>query len=360
MNKIKSIFYKTALALAFSGAVGGAAYYYFEGKEDKKSDPVEAVIPPVFEEDTVTTVFCASNDNLREVEQNTPQIFRDLSLMEKLPLTGKYIYGILKNPANGIMTCLVPVPEGEPLNSHYSPLIKNANVARGAGSLSTFHEYFHAAQDFNDGGVDMSILTMKDAVFANLLMEASAVAYELAARQEAANHGVRLFGTKKIIKVIAGDTLTLSTMYASDRPEIRAVFRGAYIAAWKKNASLDAQTCEAKSLEAGGKAVVRYLLEGKDAVWMAAYTQQVISNIFKDYDSFQDDGRELKPGYRNRRGDFYSREGVVSSQINFIPDEYLGAAAEQYIDKSFSGVVFGLFNPAPQRVAQKHKPLSPG
>ena len=320
-------------------------------------------MPPVTEEDTVTTKAFAVNFILGDVEQNMPQIFRDLSLMEKLPLTGKCIYDILKDPANGITTHLVPVPDGEPLNSHYYPDINNAEIARGAGTLSTFLEYFHAAQDVNDGDVDEPVLTMKDAVVAALLVEASAVAYQLAARQEAENHNVKLFDTKTIVKVApGGETVTYSTKYTSDNPETRIAFYDAYIAAWKKNAGADAQSREAKSLEAGGKAVVRHLLDGKDAQWKEAYMQQTILNMIKmDAAVFLDDGRESKPGYKDRRSDFYTKQGGVLPQINFIPEEYLGADADQYIDKCFNGMVSELFkpSPAPTKVAQKHKPFFP-
>jgi hypothetical protein len=317
-QKVKSIFYKTTLTLVFAGAAGCSDYSGYKTKE--------------VEENETTPEACVSNDNFQEIAQETPQLYLDLAIMVKLPLTGQTIFEILKDPGNGITTCRFPVSGDDKRTCTYSN--QNVRLSRGSGTGSAFHEYFHAAQDVNDGNTDMFDLTMKDAAIADLLQEATAVAYVLAAQQEAANHGLEFFTNSE-------------RFHASDKQENIDVFQDAYNAAWKKNANLDAPAREAKSLEVGGQAVVRHLMDGKDMEWKIFYADQAISNINNNIRAFRDDGREFKPGYKNTRYEAYSKLGLVSSQINFIPEEYLGANAEAAIDKCFAGMGFQVVSKTP-------------
>lgn len=100
-----------------------------------------------------------------------------------------------------------------------------------------------------------------------------------------------------------------------------------------KSTGANAETREAKALEAGGKAVVRHLLEGKDSAWKNAYAQMTVFNINNNLQFFKNDGRENKPGYEGRRSAIYLNEGYIGPKINFIPDEYLGPDAAQKIDE---------------------------
>jgi hypothetical protein len=327
-QKVKSLFYKTTLTLVFAGAAGCTDYSTYKTKD--------------VEENETTPEACVANDNLQEIAQETPQLFLDLAIMEKLPLTGEGVYEILNDPANGITTCRFPVDRNANTTCSYSN--QNVRLSRGSGTGSAFHEYFHAAQDVNDGNTDMFDLTMKDAAIADLLQEASAVAYVLAAQQEAANHGLEFF-------------INSGRFHASDEQQNIDVFQDAYNAAWKKNAHLDAQAREAKSLEAGGQAVVRYLMDGKDLEWAAGYAHQTISNINNNSRVFRDDGREFEPEYKDTRYNAYGKLGLVSSQINFIPAEYLGADADAAIDKCFAAMGFQVVSKTPSppvRTARKN------
>ena len=323
--------------------------------------PAEAATSSASEENTMAAEVTVFNANLEEVAKKTPQLYRDLLLMEKLPLTGKGVYDLLKDPANGIQSVLFSVPKGEAADGHYKD--KTARIVSGAGAAMAFHEYFHAAQDVNDGNLNASVLGMKDAAISNMLLEAAAVAYELAARYEAEKHNLKFVGPEAVVKDVSGVTTVGSTVSAADNSETIGAFQAAYDAAWKANAHLDAQTCEAKALEAGGKAVVRHLLDGKNEQWKTKYVEVATLNINNNLSLFSNDGRELKPEYKNTRDDFYAKQGVVSLQINFIPEEYLGAEADAAIDKCFKGMGFKLPeapSPAPTKVAQNSKLPAPG
>ncbi|MCE9508135.1 MAG: hypothetical protein K8R48_07475 [Alphaproteobacteria bacterium] len=309
---------KAFLTLIFAGAAGCSDYSTYETKE--------------VEENETLPEACVSNDNVQEIAQETPQLYLDLVIMEKLPLTGATVYEILKDPANGITTCRFPVSGDDNRNCTYSN--QNVRLSRGSGTGSAFHEYFHAAQDVNNGNTDMFDLTMKDAAIASLLEEASAVAYVLAAQQEAANRGLEFF-------------MNSERFHASDEQENIDAFHDAYTAAWEKNAGLVAQAREAKSLEAGGQAVVRRLMDGEDLEWRIFYADQAISNINNNSRAFRDDGREFDPDYKDTRYLAYSKLGLVSPQINFIPGEYLGAEADAAIDKCFAGMGFQVVSKTP-------------
>jgi hypothetical protein len=320
--------------------------------------PIEtAIVPAAIEQDNEAPEVFAANADLTDMAQKLPQLYCDLQIMEQLPLTGKGVYDMLKDPANGIVSHLVPNPEGAAVDGGYSK--KHAKIPRGSRTSTTFHEYFHALQDINGGGDAMFKLTMKDAVIDNLLQEASAVAYELASRQEAENRNLAFLDpVAKVTTLPGGVTMTSSTSSASDNPEIKTAFHDAYTAAWEQNASLDAQAREAKALEAGGQAAVRFLLEGKDATWSASYSQLAAANVNNNSQSLGNDGRENKPGYKDKRHDAYIKMGAVSSQINFIPEEYLGADADATIDKCFKDMGFtttALYT-APAKAAPKTKP----
>jgi hypothetical protein len=315
------------------------------------------IVPAAIEQDNTAAEVSAANANLADMAQKLPQLYRDLQIMEQLPLTGKGVYDMLKDPASGIVSHLIPNPEGSAVDGGYQK--KHAKIPRGGSSSTSFHEYFHALQDISGGDDAMFKLTMKDAVIDNLLQEASAVAYELAARQEAANHNLAFFDpAAKVTTLSAGVTMTSSTSSASDGAEVKAAFHDAYTAAWDANASLDATARETKALEAGGQTVVRFLLEGKDAAWSASYSQLAAANANNNSQSLGNDGRENKPGYKDKRDAAYTKMGSISPQINFIPAEYLGADADAAIDKCFKDMGFtttALYT-APAKAAPKTKP----
>ncbi|HYD17362.1 MAG TPA: hypothetical protein VEF76_02650 [Patescibacteria group bacterium] len=140
-------------------------------------------------EDQTAPEASALNSDFNAISKNTPQLARALKLMDQLPITGRPVYDMLKDPANRIESTLFPVPVGEGSLSTYSA--RKARIARGVGTSIAFHEWFHAYQDHIEGSNDMFTLTVKDAVIANFLDEAAAVAYEIAARKEAENRNLQ-------------------------------------------------------------------------------------------------------------------------------------------------------------------------
>ncbi|TAL27776.1 MAG: hypothetical protein EPN97_16415 [Alphaproteobacteria bacterium] len=303
------------------------------------------VVPPgmvnaegIDKEDPALPQACAANDDLAGISARTPRLARDLDIMRQLPLTGTGVYEMLKDPANNIESCLFPVPPKSGATSTY--LNKHARIARGMGTSVVFHEYFHAQQSVNEGGKNMYTLTEGDAVVANLLKEASAVAYELAARQEAENVGLKFYEPPPYIeKWQEGDivhTQTWTKISPASAPATRAAFKEAYNASFEANAGMQDDAREAAALQAGGRAVVSHLLAGKNADWNSTYTDLVIGNVKGRY--FRKSG--TGDAYIARRDEVFKSQGGISSGINFVPEEYLGPDAKPAIEKAFKDVGF--------------------
>jgi hypothetical protein len=203
-------------------------------------------------EDPLLGEACVDNANLQELAEKAPRLARDLAVMRQLPLTGRPVYDMVRDPANGIHSCLFPVPPKSGSTSTYQD--KKARIARASGTSTSFHEYFHAWQDKQEGRNDMFTLTQKDSIAANLLKEASAVAYELASRQEAENRGLRFYDTPDVVETREQGGVRYTTTYTETSPakniENRKAFKEAYDAAFAASAGLDAQAREAKALEA--------------------------------------------------------------------------------------------------------------
>ncbi len=332
-QKFKKLTLKTVFCTAAVGVAGGA-YYYNHGTGEsviatttqvngnKHLDPLWPLpLSSDKVEDRTAAKACAANANAKEVAEKLPQISRDNVLLAQLRLTGAPVYEILKDPAHKIKTCLFPVPEGYYATSNYY-LERTLTVPRTAATSDYFHEAFHAAQHMQ-GSYDIYRLTIRDAAMGNLLQEASAVAYELAAQQEAANRGLKFVDSSD------------NSKGASDKAGIRSAFNSAYTAGLKQHAGANA---EAKALEAGGKAAVRYLLAAEDPQWRSDYANSTVKNMNKNLHMFTLDGRESHPDYAGKRRSTYNKQGTLSPGINFTPEEYLGANAEQHIDKTFKNM----------------------
>lgn len=303
-----------------------------------------AIAPPAIADadiDTTAPAVCVSSDDLKGVEQRAPQVFRDFSLMRKLALTGAPVFQQITDPAGRMEICLFPVPAWESSFNVYSN--GRAEIARGSSSLGAMHEYYHAAQDIQSGGDDLLMrLKTKDAVVGFLLLEAAALAYELALLQEAENNGVELF-FKKQVKVINGDgSKTYSFSGIAMMPDVRGAFLAAYNETWLDNVDGDDKGREEKALSAGGKAVVRHLLEGKNASWAQIYrslaARNLNSNVEKRAQLCVDCGDP--PGYGEQRRRIYLGLGAVGGKISFVPDEYLDKGAERSIDGCFRAMGF--------------------
>ncbi len=286
---------------------------------------------------------CADIAALDDMRATNPQIYRDLALLERLPLTGHAMFTQVTNPDAFLRSCLTPYNENSGISGQYSN--KRLRIMRGMGSQTTFHEIFHARQDLNDSANLGAKMTMRDAAVANALTEATAVAYGLMAEREAKNLGLALT-----------DNTDTSRIGADDNEGTRAVFEAAYQSAFSANAALAADAREAKALEAGGRAVVRTLMLGDDDQWLRAYSQLVALNLDVNKHIYsRNSGGEA--GYAQTRQRMFETQGAVSAGINIIPREFVGADAERHIARCFD--LMGIRITAPAN-SGAHYRLRPG
>ena len=310
-----------------------------------------------FEENQMAPEASAMNSDLNAISKNVPQLARDLAIMAKLPLTGRPVYDMLIDPANGMKSTLFPVPLKAGSMSSYQN--KHARIGRGTGTSTAFHEYFHAYQDVTERGNGMFGLTVKDAAIANFLGEASAVAYEIASCKEAEKLGLQFRATPIYQERNAdGSVSTYTITSPSTNPENLKAFDAAY------NAALSQNLGETKALEAGGKAVVRRLLDAKDNQWRSLYAQVAIININNNLHAFREDGTSA--GYEAKRVGVFQRQGKLGAALNFIPDEFLSAQANASIDRTFKAMGLLIenraqtyYSPVPQQDNAKQRPRAP-
>jgi hypothetical protein len=309
------------------------------------------------EENQMAPEASAMTSDLDAMSRNVPQLARDLSIMAKLPLTGRPVYDMLTDPANNMRSTLFPVPPKAGSTSTYSD--RHARIGRGTGTSTAFHEYFHAYQDVTEQGRGMFDLTVRDAAIANFLTEASAVAYEIASRKEAEKLGLQFRATPVYQERQAdGSTMTYTITAPATNPENLKVFDAAY------NAALAQNLGEAKALEAGGKAVVRRLLDAQDDQWRSTYAQVAIININNNLHAFGEDGTSA--GYAAKRAGVFQRQGKLGDALNFVPEEFLGPQADASIDKTFNAMGLLIENkaktyytPVPQQDNAKQRSRAP-
>lgn len=263
---------------------------------------------------------CADIATLDELRDTNPQIYRDLAILERLPLTGSAMFAQVTHPDAFLRSCLTPYNENSGASGQYSN--KRLRIMRGMGSQTSFHEIFHARQDLNEDGLNEK-MTLRDAAVANALTEATAVAYGLMAEREAKNLGLTLT-----------DNTDTRRIGADDHEGTRAVFDAAYQTAFAEHTGLAASAREAKALEAGGRAVVRTLMLGDDDNWLRAYSQLVVHNLGVNQHIYgRNTGSEA--GYAQTRKNLFESQGAVSATINIIPREFVGDQAERHITRSF-------------------------
>lgn len=329
-QKIKKLLHKGTLLAAFSLAVAGCTTTN-QGTDELK--PLQKA--------NVT----ASTSNPDEMKKKVPTIWQDLSLMAKLPLTGKPVYDAVTNPGNRITSGLFYTDWYAPSVSHY--LNRMVSIADNSGTGTAFHEYFHARQDVGEKFSQVDALTQKDALVCHLMEEAAATAYELAAQREAKNLKLRFKDSRLITSSQQIRTLESSSQRLTN---IEAFNRG-YNQAWEKNAGMDPAAREAAAIAAGGKEVVRNLLSGRDARWCEVYRAQAMESIRLNIHLFRNDALKTGEKYEARRAEMYTAMGYVSPQINLIPDEYLGPGAAASIDRCINAVGLRLIT-APVSVQQ--------
>lgn len=300
---------------------------------------------------------CVANDDLTGLSAKAPRLARDLDVMRQLPITGKPVYDMMKDPKNGMQTCLFPVPPKTSSLSTYDNN-KHARIGRGTGTATTFHEYYHAMQNVKAGRNNMFTLTEKDAAVSDLLTEASAVAYEMASRQEAANHGLKFYDPPVYTETWEADGKIYTESYTdtapATNPENVKVFKEAYDAAYALGIGLDDQAREATALQAGGQAVVRRLLQGADADWNSVNSDLVIKNINRNLGAFGASADD--PGYVAQRDQVYRAQGAAAGAVNFVPDEFFGDKAGPAIEAAFNAQNFNFVSVKPPQLDASAQP----
>ncbi|MEZ0226725.1 MAG: hypothetical protein ACAH83_19365 [Alphaproteobacteria bacterium] len=310
-------------------------------------------------EDRTLPQACVKNDDLSAISEKAPRLARDLDIMRQLPLTGAGVYEMLKDPANKMESCLFPVEAKGGVTSTYKN--HHARIGRGLGTSVVFHEYYHAQQSVTEGSRNMYSLTEGDAVVSNLLKEASAVAFELAARQEAENRGLKFYDPAAYVETWTEGNVIHTQTWTKVSPAtdlaVRAAFKEAYNTAFEANAGQDDDTREAAALQAGGRAVVSHLLAGKNDAWNKTYQDVVIGNVNGRYFV----RRGTSDGYVAQRDDVFRSQGAISWRINFIPEKYLGPDAKPAIEQAFKDVGFVWKTPAaPTQAPSAATPPKPG
>jgi hypothetical protein len=309
---------------------------------------------PATEEDTTLPAACAATSDRAELEQKTPELARYLDVLQQLPLTGAALYARITDPAGNITSCLFPMARTDTTDSSFEG--GTAHNGRGMGAGLAFHEYFHAGQYLRDADKNMSYLTAHDARIQLLLKEASAIAFDMATRREAANHGIAFPEAREFVETKPdGTTVTYFRTFVSTSKPAKAVFNAAYDRAWKLNAKLDPQKREAKALEAGGRAIVSRLMHGREPEWTGHYVRQTEQNIADNAknDVFLHSGRGA--AYARQRAKVFLNEGFVSPDINFVPPEYLGPAAEAQAAAALKALGF----PQPAQAALTARNMPP-
>ena len=343
--------------IANAGVEGAPVPVPFFFMQAPASAPAQVVIPPapsMPEQETFAEArarmpaseVCAANGNAHDMAQKLPRLARDIEVLSQLPLTGRPVYDMLRDPASGIQSCIFPAYPKLESTSTYSHSMKTARIASNSSGLTSIHEYFHAMQGMNGGNDGFYRLTMRDAVIDTLLQEASAVAYEMAARHEAESRGLSFHRSPAVREERPDGSVIIWTRQKTSTDEANvAAFREAYDSSWKQNASADAETREAKALEAGGKAVVRRLLLGRHNRWNVTYTALATEKVSGNSHIFSRNNGTA-PDYAARRDEAFRKMGAVSPKINFIPEEYLGPDAEYHIGKCFQVMGFRFEKPA--------------
>lgn len=238
-----------------------------------------------------------------------PRLYSQFQNMSRQPLTGRGIYDIVVDPAHGIRCASVPKSRlGHSTAGRYIPTEKTL-VTKSDGASDEdrviVHESFHAAQ-FVHSALPFA-LEEEDYARAILLGEATAIAYEFVYHKEldATNPGAY----KRFSK-------------SDENEDMRKFFEAAYNEKYKALAQADKKLREEKALEAGGQAVARALLAGKNEKWIRYYTFNA-QFMSKRYAVTVPSAEKESGVYDRNRNQLYAGLGRVSDNINLTPPELL-------------------------------------
>ena len=265
-----------------------------------------AALPAHAEEiDTV----CVPITDMERFSKKIPKLYKNFQKMSRLPLTGKDLHKRLR-AADDISICQTITDDAQ---SFFDKRIWLEGIA---GTSAEFHEYFHAGQDASGAWHTLQYprLTTRDNVMANMLFEATALAYQLVSEQEAKNRGVQFQKPAKKMD------------FVSDQADIRQRFQEIYDKALVK------YQCESKALEIAGQEAGRYLLGWKNVRWSEGYASHALEVARAVPSMITGDD----PGYAKRRRDLYLKAGYVSPSINLTPEEFVGPEADRHIEARFN------------------------
>lgn len=261
---------------------------------------------------------CASMDDRLGMKSFLTHLSQDMDLMESLPITGAPVHAGMAGSA--LTLCSQPAKGMGDMQGYYQVGQSRLVVSEEAGTSTSLHEIFHAHQDVARSAfrAQDERLTPRDEAFANLLGEASAVAYELVVQQEMAERGIDVPRLGK-----HGGT--------GNSRRVRQHFSAHYKQALSEiEASRDVRI--AYALRHAGRAVVEYLISGESNFWREYYSTQAIHNA-SNVETAQND---CAVGYAARRAALFKAEGQVTGELNFIPERYLGVDAETHIRRDIA------------------------
>ena len=257
---------------------------------------------------------CAAHAAPKAFAEKLPALHEMFQKVAGLPLTGKPVTDVLRNPAHGFQSCFMSAfpdtRQGDFIANKIRVLKSETN------GQAYIHEMFHGAQQANGSG-DMpgtETMRMEDSIEGNMLIEATAVGYSFAAYKEMSKTDPQAYED------------FANSGYAFGMKEY---FEKAYGEAFEKLTALAPALREKKALEAGGKAVVKALLEGRDSYWTSTYANYAIENA-PTYGGLSVERND--PAYARTRRDLYLKAGAISPGFNLTPDDLLGPRAVRAID----------------------------
>lgn len=289
--------------------------------------------------------------------------FRHIAALER---SGSDLTATLRDPQNGIQTCVNSFMKDSGLSGTYAFHSRTLEMTDEPDFATVAHEAFHAHQSANirnagDGSVSSVYLRVennmrdKDVIFLQLTLEATAFAFEFVVYKEA-------------------DRTAQPGIYQKlreDFPVMAGKFDAAYDAAFEANAGKPAQARLDAALQAGGQAITDTLLKGNLGYWNNHYVTKysksfaAFAPIRAKYDA-QLAATETRSDRRARayrgaqeRKTMLTAIGQVSPSINLIPARYFTKNARYAIDATLTGLDFPRNIETDQKAKTGYKPPPP-
>ena len=249
--------------------------------------------------------------------QRVPRIQAVFTKLAQQPISGQQMVMTVTDPRNQIEACLVrdlsSSPDRSVLGLYTSNNHRLSVLSGNPAPAVIAHESFHAYQQFSGGFSAMTntgALYARDRVTGLLLMEATAAAYEQVVMKEIS------FTDAKYPRAFRHEN-DFHTNRTFDR-----AFDDSYAA----NANLPEAARRRVALQAGGQAVVRFLMAGRDSGWKSGYRENA-----QPYARLTSAPAQEPQAYAQKRAGFYRALGQVAPGLQLVPDEFLDARADASI-----------------------------